>query len=507
MVVELLSVGAVFIGGCALLRTLGIRGWALPPLGFLAGLCLQIAIGFVQVVTGLPTTPVLTLALTAALPVTWWAVRLFQGRDVRVSIPYAAAYLLALSAAVVVLRAANLVKWHTDSQRYLIAGQLLAEDTYRSVMSTHDLTKRLIGLPILHAPANLVDEFYLRSITALLAAATLAALVWFFVTGVRTGDRTPDRRQVALFAGLAVALLLTSNRYIFSFFYLNGHLLMAAFLLVVVGSGWLLARPSLSVPAPALMTMQVLALPALVVLRPEGQLMAGLALLPTLLSQRISWRHRAVAVATLAVSTMAWHGFMAWVHLQRGAEVPVTVWGMVPAGAALLVAIPALRWRFLVAWPRQLLWAIEAGLWLVLAAFAVRESDVLRRSVSATYQNLVGGAGRWGLSVVFLAILVLAALVLFRVPDQQFLRFPLTTFIPVAFLLAYLREGAYRVGYGDSLARMTMHVVPLAVLYVIAVTVASRSGATSGEPGPAAAALDPGAGGPTSAAPIAGSRS
>ena len=46
----------------------------------------------------------------------------------------------------------------------------------------------------------------------------------------------------------------------------------------------------------------------------------------------------------------------------------------------------------------------------------------------------------------------------------------MTTFAPVALLLAYFRdEGAYRVGQYDSLNRMFMQVVPLAVLYVVAV--------------------------------------
>ena len=106
-----------------------------------------------------------------------------------------------------------------------------------------------------------------------------------------------------------------------------------------------------------------------------------------------------------------------------------------------------------------------------------------------------------------LAGLVLAVLVLFRVPGQHYLRFPLTTFIPVAFLLAYLREGAYRVGYGDSLARMTMHVVPLAVLYVIAVTVANRSRPSSGAPAPAAGSEDPEVAPPGQAHDLAVSRS
>jgi hypothetical protein len=65
VIVELLSVLAMFVGGCALVRTAGIRGWALPALGYLAGLALFIGIGFVQVITPLPTVPAPTLALTS----------------------------------------------------------------------------------------------------------------------------------------------------------------------------------------------------------------------------------------------------------------------------------------------------------------------------------------------------------------------------------------------------------------------------------------------------------
>ena len=77
--------------------------------------------------------------------------------------------------------------------------------------------------------------------------------------------------------------------------------------------------------------------------------------------------------------------------------------------------------------------------------------------------------GRWGASLVILGALVVVALAVSRGKTAA-LRFPVTTFAPVALLLAYLRdEGAYRVGQYDSLNRMFIQVVPLAVLYVVAV--------------------------------------
>jgi hypothetical protein len=170
MMVELLSVTAVFVGGCLLVRTAGLTGWGLLPFGLFAGMCLQIAIGLVQVVTTLPTTPVLTVVLTCGLPAAWWLVRWRQGHDVRIPVHYALAALAGLAALVAVLRAANLVKWHIDSFTYMMTSALLADDTYHAGMSAHQVTKRMLGLPVLHAPAQLSGETYLRSITPLLAA-------------------------------------------------------------------------------------------------------------------------------------------------------------------------------------------------------------------------------------------------------------------------------------------------------------------------------------------------
>jgi hypothetical protein len=162
----------------------------------------------------------------------------------------------------------------------------------------------------------------------------------------------------------------------------------------------------------------------------------------------------------------------------------------------MLVAVPALWWPVLPRHGARLLWLAEAALWLALLACAVRRPEVLRDSVAATAQNLAFGAGSWGGSLVVLAVLVLGALTVAatgRVPGSVHLRFPLTTFLPLAFLLAYLRDAAYRVGDGDSLNRMAIHPVPLAVLLVL-VAVAGEErrpgGGLTGEPGRAAVHRD-----------------
>lgn len=460
MIVELVSVVAVFAGGCLTVRLAGLAGWPILPLGLVAGVCLQLTIGLVQVVTPLPTTPALTLALTAGGPAGWWLVRWRHGHEVTLPVRYAVLSLVTLAAVVAAVRPANLVKWHIDSLKYVMTGALLADGTYYRAEPTNDVVTRLIGLPLLHAPARLAGEDYLRSIMLLLAVATVAMLVWFFRQGAR---EHLDDRQLPLFAGLGALLLVTGNRFVSSAFYVNGHLLVALLLLTIAGCGWLLASGK---GEPALRLSQVLAIPALVVTRPEGAVLAGLALLPTLVSARVPVRHRAAALAVLGATIVVWQGFVVWLHAHRGVEPPLSVAGMLGLGG-LVLASAGLVWRRGV--PERIRWLVvaETGLWLALATFTVREPDVLVDSLRATIQNVVFGTGRWGATLVVLAGLVAGALLFTRFPGQASLRFPVTTFLPLGFLLAFLREeGAYRANYTDSLSRMFMHVVPLAVLYV-----------------------------------------
>jgi hypothetical protein len=158
--------------------------------------------------------------------------------------------------------------------------------------------------------------------------------------------------------------------------------------------------------------------------------------------------------------------------------VPSSVTGPLALGVVVLLAIPLLRAPYLTRHSRTLLWLTEIGLWVSLLALGLyyRGSGTLRNSVDATYVNLFEGAGAWGLSIVILVALLGLGLVLARpVPHQLMLRFPLTTFVPFVFLMAYFREGSYRVGLADSLNRMIMHVVPLAILLLlILVTVGDR---------------------------------
>jgi hypothetical protein len=470
MIVELVSILAILVGGCAFVSAAGLTGWGVPALGYLSGVALVIGIGFVQLLSPLPSHPALTLALTVALPAGWWLVRRRRGGGGTVPWRSVAVGVICVAGLVPVLRLANLVKFHWDSTQYLMVANMLTDGTFLTGVSSELLTKRLIGVGLLHAPAHLNGEEYVRSATPLLALATLAALVWFFQQGAR---RWCAPWQIAIFAGLGVLLLVSTNRFVYHTFYLNGHLLFAAFFLVVVACGWLwLVRAE--VPASGLMAMQLIAVPAMVLTRPEAPLMVVVALLPVLLSGHVPVRYRSSLLVTLGTATALWYAMALVVLRRHGEPVEISVYGLLALGILLLGSPVLLRWGALTRRALVPLGLTEIALWLALAGFAVRQPDILRDSLRAEWQNLVMGSGGWGPSVILLAGLALIAVALVRTPGQTALRFPLTTFIPLAFIFAYLRDVAYRPGFYDSLTRMLIQVLPVLVLGII-VAMASGS--------------------------------
>jgi hypothetical protein len=369
---------AVFVGGCALLRAAGLRGWALAPLGLLAGTWLQVAIAAVQAVTFSPTSQALTQVLVVALPAAWWVIRWRHGRDIGVRVSVVVFSLLALSAAVGAL----------------------------------------------------------RSVTPLVELATLAALVWLFTLG---GRDLIGPGRMALLGGLGALVLATYDRYAFGLFG-DGY---AAQLLLVVGCGWLLARDH---RVRTLRVLQLVAIPALVLAGPGAFLVAALALLPTWLSATIPARHRANTLLICGGTTVIWHVYLGVLAMSQGTSPSGQVVGGVAVGALVLLLIPIRRWPFPLKRASSVLRLVEGALWLALVAFAIRDPDTV-------WPN--HGNGWWEYP---LGLLVLVALVGFPFRHRTFLRFPLTTVVPLAFLL----------GFADSPSRTLMQYAPLALLFVLA---------------------------------------
>ena len=462
MIIEILVLLGMLTGGSALVRAVGIHGWALPGLGFITGVALTAIIGTFQIVTPLPTWPILTIVLATFAPILFWAVRLYQGYDVRIRIFPALITGLFVAFTTFILWQIHLVNWHTDTFFNIESAALISQGQFEEARFA-GLTKRLTAIPVIHSLASLSGEYYLRAFAPLLSLSTIVSLLWVFVKGTARKVKTVP---ALLYGAGAVLLLVTNSRYIFNSFYVNGHLLFAALLIIIVGAAWLLASRT-NLPRSGLVAIQTVAASALVFVRPEAAIFAGLALLPMLVSKHIQFKHKAIPLAALGISTIAWQAFVLSRYIDAGSSIPDDVYAMLVYGAILLVAIPFLKLRLIQNYSQYVLGIAEIGLWVSLVFFTISDPLNLTKSLNAMFYNFVMGSGSWGWSLIMLAALFGVVLLFKRFSQQVYIRFAITTFLPMSLILGYLRGGGYRVGDGDSFNRMMIHIVPVTVLFIV----------------------------------------
>lgn len=466
MTVELFVVAALLIGGVPVAASAGLRGPSVLAVGFVLGSAAAVSVGALLVMLGLVSPPLLVLSMTAGVGIVMgWMDRaqlLTTIRQPSVLGGIGTAFVL-----VALLWRWGAVNLTPDSFRYVTTGALLADGNLGEATGSL-LLSRGLAVPVLHSPANLSGEFHLRSLTPLFAVATLGVLLWVIRVGLRQAG--VERSTIVVVQVVASALLVSINRFVFHAFYVNGHLFIAGWLLLLAGSIWLGTKYARS---PAAVTLgRCLLVVAIVLARPDGALLAGLVLLPLLVRRSEKASVRFVPLLALGAVTIGWNVTIARV-LQQEFGVPFEVRALITFGVVLviaaivLMALPDLL-------PRQLGLAVEATLWAAVVVSSIRRPDILKDSVRATYRNTLAGDGGWGVSLGVLGILILIVLLVSVDPARSALRFPVTAFISFALLLAFLRDGAYRVGPGDSLNRMLIHIVPLAVLLLASAVAAPR---------------------------------
>jgi len=462
MIIETWAVLSVLAGGALIMNGAGLRGWGVPALGMLVGASAYVLITLVQVVTPLPTTPVIGLVGVVAIPVAWWLWRWRRGDSVGMSWRAMLVVAALVVALVAILRWARLVTWHGDSVFYVLSGVTLHSGEFYGAMWNEFFEKRPLGVPALHGPAALQNEFYLASLTPLIAAAMGAVVIWVLRRALRS---EVPAHYLSIFSVIAVAFLFSSHRTVHHVFYLNGHLLTGAMVLMAAGAGWLLVREDL---ARTPLVIAVMAGTSTAVLtRAEGALTMVMVLLPLVLAPTVSRSVRRLVIVWLGTVMVVWFGFGLWVSAHHDQVYSFSTAAQFCAGLALVALSPLIGAPWLERHHRRWLWAAEAMLWAAVAALAVRDRDILIDSAVATAVNQAG-AGKWGVTVIALSVAVILVTAARALAGGHLLRFPVTTFIPLVLLLAYLREGAYRVGMYDSLNRMWMQVLPLAVLFVVA---------------------------------------
>jgi hypothetical protein len=321
-----------------------------------------------------------------------------------------------------------------------------------------------------------------------LGLALLAAIAVLMGSAVREAAAELPPRWSRTLATLAPAALLSSERVVF-IAHLNGsHAPVAAALLLLALVLLTLHRRPGDVSVTGARWAAGLMVALVVLHRWEALVVVPLVLLP---AYRLDVDRRVLVGLwqVLGLTLAAW----SFVALQpfRRAEVVVSWAGdpvrsltiMLAGGLVIYVAGTASRSlsdRVLAKAPAL----GAAGIGIGVAAYAALSQNGLTRSLSATAANLLplggpaAGGWRWsGIAFVGLAAVVLVGRLRDRRPELGMFAYPALMFFPAMLIAAFVREGAYRVGFPDSLNRSWLHVLPLLLVAAAKLTARSASDA------------------------------
>lgn len=475
IVVEVVFCATLMHVGWVFLRGVGIDGFARFALAFVVGALVYVSSLVILVVIGLPSTPLVALAVALCVAHgthawTWRtrgaASRTVHYRGMRWRLDVVTVLVVGVLVAVTMpgIDAVTYIK-HVDSFEYIAIAGMLNVQTLDEGVSLYQLQKRQLVVPALHAPAHYADAFYLRSVTPAFALSTVLFMV-LIVVASRRGDADgvqTSRLVSVLVIALGVGLLVTQNRFVMHAFYINGHLLYGLLSAVVAGSAWLVARRSVDAVA-GWSTVAGISMAVMQLTRVEGFVLTTALLVPILTSERIPLAFRVASLAGYGVGAVVWHGYLVTLGV-TGLEV-VGPLGVGVAALLLLTLLPRLT-PAIVRYGRWIQSAYLVGLFAVLGALTVRDQGLGQRSWDAFVANSLSSEGYWGIGLLSLASVTVFAWILLRDSDRLHFSMPILAFLPQTFVIAYLRDAAYRVGGGDSLNRMLIQVVPLMVAFVV----------------------------------------
>lgn len=476
MMAEIVIAVCLGVTGFGLLMATAPRlsPWARTLLSFPIGAAIYMALASLWVVIRGNLDPGRTLAVATVIGVVGLVDAQVRGR--RAFWREGILLVAGIAGVTALMRVWHLTQLSPDSLRYLLfAAQITAPDGLALVHSP-DLLNRQLGYPALHSLSILTDRQYLASIGPLFGISTLGFLVWTLARAMRR-----DRRRL-LVVMVAAAFMLSTNRFLYAWFYVNTHIAVAAFLLVAVaGTWWALMERVDDWAWPV-----GISIGAIVLLRPDSPLFA-VVVLAVIAATHLGWGFRLPAVAPVILITTLWYGLTLFPHPHYQSYMsytsPVAGNMVAVAGGVALVLfswIPRLR-----SIGRH---ADVITLGVMFAAFgflAWRNLELVADTARATVMNIEFGA--WLFTWVALTPLAVLAFFRHRIPHGRVWTVSVVGFALLYWILPVLREGAWREGPGDSGNRILIHFVSV-VVALVALAVAYG---TAGDrmPNPAGASM------------------
>jgi len=469
MIPELIMAAILALTGFGLLLAVG-RGFggALPWVALPMGAAVYLSTALLMLVVGGTFDPAMGLVITAVVGVVVMVVSIARGTWSRQTLLWALLAVGVGMVTVVVARSVHLTRLTPDSLRYLLFAREMQLPDALSEIHRADFVNRQMGLPALHSMSSLTDRRYLTSIGPLFGVSGFGLFVWLCWRAVR--GLVQSRRL--LLVGSAALFLVSSNRLVYDAFYVNTHIEVAFYTLVAIAGAWLAVTTrewSWAIPAGIGLAMTLL-------FRPEAPIVAAIILVAIGASDA-GWRVRLAMTVPMVVITALWYGVILWQNASGGDTISPTapVFGSLVAvvGAVMVVAWGSVdRLRPLMRYIDRVMLAAMLVVAVALAAF---NPEVFTSSLEAAFQNTVLSQGAWLFTWSVGIPLLILALLVHDVPHARLWTVPIVGFGLLWFLLPMIRDGAYRVGTGDSGSRILAHMLAVVVAFLVLAALGSWS--------------------------------
>lgn len=469
MIAELAIAGILVATGLSVLVSIrGDFGWALAWLALPIGTAVYLSSALALMTTVGSLDPGLGLLLTGAVGAAGLIVSLVRWRWRWEVVPSVVGAMIVAAVTVLVAKTVHLTRLTPDSLRYLLfAGEMQFPDALGEIHRA-DLVNRQMGLPSLHALSSLTDRRYLTSIGPLFGVSGFGFFVWLCWGATR--DLITSRRWILV--GTAALFLLSSNRLLYDAFYINTHIEVAFYLLVAIAGAWLAMTTRewrWAIPAGIALAMTLL-------FRPEAPIVGAIVLVAVAASDA-GWRVRVAMATPTVVAAGLWYGVVLWQNVPGGDTISPTapVFGSLAAllGAVLVVVagVSPRLWRLVKYLDRVML----ATLLVAVVGLAAVNTEVFTASVEASFQNIAFSQGAWLFTWSIGVLLLAVALLVHEMPWSRLWTIPIVGFAILWWLLPMMREGAYRVGTGDSGNRILAHMLAVVVAFLVLAAVRSWS--------------------------------
>jgi hypothetical protein len=427
-------------------------------LGFPIGLAAVVAVALPVLAIGLPYGPALlgAVAIVAGLAVRGARRRGLDRRGRRVALAWTAGFAAAAAAAATV----NLSHLNYDSHQLVALGRAVALDGGFEAGVLERLASWGVFQVIAQSLAVLIGAPYLDALAPVLAASLLGLLAALLAAGAALAG--PLGRRGALAIALVVAATASLGMLERHAVFVHTNLGSALYLLAFVGTWWLAEVTD----DPSGLPVAFGALLGFALQRIEAPLIALGVVAIAVLPSRLPRPAIGPPLAAVSLAIAMW-----FLYLAREAP-PVgpflTTGSCVAIAGATLAGLAA--WRLLgrprlAPLARHAPAAAAIALGLGLAALFATRPGHMAASLGAWVRDLTE-LPQWGASAYLLAALAIAAAALPAPPAAR--RIVGLGVVLVLGMILALAAGRvpYRFHVDDSANRMTLHVLPLLLLYV-----------------------------------------